>query len=183
MTEVDECSKNMKKAIEHLKQEFSVMRTNRPSPSMLDGVTVEVYGSEMRMRDVATVTVSDGNQLLISPFDPSSLNSIAKGIDKSNLNMSPIVDGNIVRLPIPPMSEDRRREIAKDAKEKSEKAKIVIREIRRNSNDLVKAQKISGEITEDIQKKTEKKIQELTDTNCREVDNLYQSKEKDIFEV
>ena len=183
MSIMEDCKKSMEKAVEHYKDELKSMRTNRPSPNMLDNVVIEVYGSEMRMRDVATVAVSDGNQLIITPFDPSTANSIAKSIEKANLNIMPAVDGNIVRVPIPPMSEERRKEIAKDAREKGEKAKVTIRDIRRKSNDQVKKQKTDGEISEDEQKKNEKLIQEHTDKYCKHIDELFSSKEKDILEV
>ncbi|MCP5506636.1 MAG: ribosome recycling factor [Chlamydiales bacterium] len=183
MSIMDECKHNMEKALEHYKDELKGMRTNRPSPNMLDNVTVEVYGTEMKMRDVATVAVADGNQLVVTPFDPSSANSIAKSIEKANLNLLPAVDGNVIRVPIPPMSEERRKEIAKDAREKGEKTKVTIRDVRRKSNDLVKKQKGDGEITEDEQKKNEKSIQELTDKYCKLVDELFVAKEKDILEV
>lgn len=183
MSIMDECKQNMEKTLEHYKEELKGMRTNRPSPSMLDNVTVEVYGTEMKMRDVATIAVADGNQLVVTPFDPSSANSVAKSIEKANLNLLPAVDGNVIRVPIPPMSEERRKEIAKDAREKGEKTKVTIRDVRRKSNDLVKKQKGDGEITEDEQKKNEKSIQELTDKYCKLVDELFVAKEKDILEV
>ncbi len=183
MSIMDECKQNMEKAIEHYRDELKSMRTNRPSPNMLDNVVIEVYGAEMRMRDVATVAVSDGNQLIVTPFDPSTANSIAKSIEKANLNVMPAVDGNVVRVPIPPMSEERRKEIAKDAREKGEKTKVTIRDVRRRSNDQVKKQKTDGDISEDEQKKNEKLIQELTDKYCKQVDELFSAKEKDILEV
>jgi ribosome recycling factor len=183
MSIINECKENMEKALEHYKDELKSMRTGRPSPSMLDSVTVEVYGTEMKMRDVATVAAVDGNQLVITPFDPSTVNSIAKSIEKANLNLLPAVDGHIVRVPIPPMSEERRKEIAKDAREKGERTKVTIRDVRRKSNDLVKKQKGEGDITEDEQKKNEKLIQELTDKYCKQVDELFAAKEKDILAV
>lgn len=180
---MSECKENMQKALDHYNDELKGMRTNRPSPSMLDNVPLEVYGTEMRMRDVATVAVADGNQLVVTPFDPSTANSIAKGIEKANLNLMPAVDGNVVRVPIPPMSEERRKEIAKDAREKGEKTKVTIRDVRRRANDLVKKLKADGEITEDDVKRDEKEIQELTDKYCKKVDELFAAKEKDILAV
>ena len=173
----------MLKAVDHYKDELKGMRTNRPSPSMLDHITVELYGSSMRLRDVATIAASDGNQLVITPFDPSGLSAISKAIEKANLGLMPAVDGNIVRIPIPPMSEERRKEIAKDARDKGEKAKISIRDIRRKGNDLVKKLKSDGELTEDDVKREEKRIQELTDKFCKEIDDLFQAKEKEILSV
>ena len=183
MTVMDEAKQEMQKTLDHYQEELKNLRTNRPSPSMLDSVTIEVYGTAMRLRDLATVSVTDGNQLVISPFDPNNANSIAKGIEKANLNLLPAVDGSIIRVPIPPMSEERRREIAKEAKEKAEKTKVSIRDHRRRANDLVKKKKSDGEISEDEQKKSEKLIQEHTDKFCKQVDDFFAAKEKDILEV
>ena len=183
MTIMDEAKQSMQKALDHYQEELKNLRTTRPSPSMLDGIAIEVYGTEMRMKELATVSVSDGNQLVISPFDPNNANAIAKGIEKANLGLLPNIDGTIIRVPIPPMSEERRREIAKDAREKGEKTKVTIRDHRRKANDMIKSQKTAGEISEDEQKKNEKLIQELTDSFCKKVDESYTAKEKDILEV
>ncbi|MEM8727591.1 MAG: ribosome recycling factor [Chlamydiota bacterium] len=183
MSIMDECRQNMEKAVEHYGDELKNMRTNRPSPNMLDNVVIEIYSSEMPMRSVATVAVSNGNQLIVTPFDPSTANAVAKGIEKANLNLTPAVDGNVVRVPIPPMSEERRKEIAKDAREKGEKTKVTIRDVRRKSNDRLKKQKTEGDISEDEQKKNEKLIQELTDKYCKQVDLLFSTKERGILEV
>ena len=180
---MDEVKRNMQHALDHYLEELKNLRTNRPSPSMLDSLGVEVYGTTMQIKELATVSVSDGNQLLISPFDPSTLNAISKGIEKANLGFLPNVDGAIIRVPIPPMSEERRKEIAKDAKEKGEKTKVTIRDHRRKANDIIKKQKQDGDISEDEQKKNEKVIQEMTDLFCKKIDEAYSEKEKDILEV
>lgn len=180
---MNEVKQSMQTALDHLADELKNLRTNRPNPSVLETVRVEVYGSEMKIRDLGSVSVSDGRQLLVSPFDPQTVGPIGKGIEKANLGLQPIVDGNVVRVPIPPMSEELRRDIAKEAKDKSEKAKVTIRDHRRKANDHVKKQKADGEISEDEQKKNEKLIQELTDQFCKKVDELYTEKEKDILEV
>lgn len=183
MAVLDDVKRNMQKAIDHFSDELRNLRTNRPNPAILDAVSVEIYGTEMRLRDLATVSVSDGRQLLVSPFDPQTVGAISKGIEKANLGLQSIVDGHMVRVPIPPMSEELRKEIAKDARDKSEKTKVSIREFRRKANDTIKKLKTSSEISEDEQKKTEKKVQELTDQYCKKVDELYTQKEKDILEV
>lgn len=180
---LDQCKQSMEKALDHYQDELKSMRAGRPSPSMLDNVVFEVYGTEMRLRDIGTVAVADGSQLVITPFDPSTVNSIAKGIEKANLGVMPAIDGHIVRVPIPPMSEERRKDIVKEAREKGEKAKVTIRDIRRKSNDQVKKAKTDGEMTEDEVKKSEKSIQELTDKCCKQVDELFSVKEKDIMAV
>lgn len=182
-TIMDDTKQNMQKTLEHLQEELNNLRTSRPNPSILDTVMVEAYGAEMKIRDLASVSVSDGRQLLVSPFDPQTAPMIGKGIEKANLNLQPIVDGNVVRVPIPEMSEELRKEIAKDAKDKAEKAKITIRDHRRKANDLVKKQKADGDISEDEQKKSEKKVQELTDEYCKKADTLFVEKEKEILSV
>ncbi len=111
---------------------------------MLDGVMVEAYGSHMRIKELANVTVPEPRQLLISPFDPQTAAAIAKGIEKANLNLQPVVEGQVIRINVPPMDESMRKQIVKQGKQKAEDAKIVIREIRRKNNELVRKQKADG---------------------------------------
>ncbi len=173
----------MNDAIEHFKKELSFLRSGRANPGMLDSVQVEVYGSQMRLKELATVSAPESRQLLISPFDPQTAGPIAKSIEKANLNIQPILEGSIIRINIPPMDESMRKEIVKQAKKKAEDAKIAVREVRRKGNDLSKKLKTDGEITEDEMKKTEKLIQELTDSNCKLIDELFGVKEKEIMTV
>ncbi len=173
----------MQAAIDHFKGELKNLRSNRANPSVLDNVSVEVYGSPMRIRELANVTSPEARQLLVSPFDPSTCSAIAKGIEKANLNLQPVVEGQSIRINFPPMDKSVREQTAKLAKQKAEDAKVAIREIRRKANDTVKKLKADGDITEDIVKKEEKNIQELTDKSCKEVDDLYSSKEKEIMTV
>jgi len=173
----------MNKAIEVLKDEYRNLRTGRPNPGMLDPVLVEVYGSEMKIRDLATVSVQEPRQLVITPYDASTAGPIAKGIEKANLNLQAIVEGNMIRVPVPALNEEMRKEISKQAKKRAEDAKIQIRDIRRKGNDLVKKMKADGDITEDVMKRDEKKIQELTDQYCKEIDTIFKEKETDILSV
>lgn len=178
-----EAKEKMGQIVAHFREELGCLRTGRPNPSVLDPVGVDVYGSEMRIRDLATVTVGDGRQLVITPFDPQTAPSIAKGIEKANLGMLPVVDGTIVRVPVPEMTEEIRKKIAREAKDKAEKAKISVRNCRREANDSIKKQKTSGELTEDDQKREEKRVQEWTDQFCKEIDHIYEGKEKEILAV
>lgn len=178
-----EVESKMKDALEHLNQDLRNLRTSRPNPGMLDSIQVEVYGSNMKIRDLGSVSVADGRQLIVTAYDAQTAGPIAKAIEKSPLGLQPILEGNTVRIPIPPMSEEVRKDMAKQAKEKGEKAKVTIRNIRRDGNDAVRKQKSDGDISEDIQKKLEKKIQEFTDKYCKEADELVKSKEKDIMAV
>ncbi len=182
MTIEKEAKSGMQSAFDHLKDELKNLRSSRANPSMLDSVQVEVYGTQMKLRDLANVTVPEPRQLLVSPFDASNVNAIAKGIDSANLNIRPVVDGNVVRISIPPMDESVRKEIAKQCKKKGEEAKIAIREVRRKYNDLVRKQKADGEIPEDQMKKIEKSIQDLTDRYCKDIDSACTDKEKEILE-
>ncbi|HSW86782.1 MAG TPA: ribosome recycling factor [Rhabdochlamydiaceae bacterium] len=179
----DQAKTKMQAALEHFKQELKNLRTNRANPGMIDGVTVEVYGTQMRIRDLATVTVPEPRMLLVSPFDPQTAGPISKAIEKANLNLQPILEGNIIRINVPPMDESVRKEIVKVGKKKAEDAKIVIRDIRRKNNELVRKQKADGDITEDVMKKAEKTIQDLTDQFCKEIDDLFAAKEKEIMVV
>lgn len=173
----------MQSALEHYKTELKTLRSNRANPAILDGVVVEAYGASMRLKEMANVTSPEPRQLLISPFDPQTAGSIAKAIDKANLNLQPIVEGQTIRIPIPPMDETVRKQIAKQAKQKAEDAKVAIREVRRKQNEQARKEKADGLIAEDVMKKEEKAIQELTDKFCKEIDDLYSAKEKEILMV
>ena len=183
MSVADQAKSKMQAALEHFKTELKSLRTNRANPSMLDGVVVEVYGSQMRIKELANVTVPEPRQILITPFDPQTSGPIGKGIEKANLNLQPIVEGPIIRINVPPMDEAMRKQIVKQGKQKAEDAKIAIREIRRKFNDQVRKEKADSVITEDVMKKEEKGIQEHTDKFCKEVDDLFSAKEKEIMTV
>lgn len=173
----------MQATVDHFKTELKNLRSNRANPGVLDAVLVEAYGGTMRIKELATVTVPESRQLLISPFDPKTASAIAKGIEKANLNLQPVVEGQIIRINVPPMDEAMRKQIVKQGKQKAEETKISIREIRRKNNEAVRKQKADGDLTEDAMKKEEKTIQELTDKCCKEVDDLFAAKEKEIMTV
>lgn len=182
MSLIEETKKRMMQTVEHLKKDYQQLRSNRVHPQLLDSIKVEVYGSQMTIKSLATVTVQD-RTLVLTPFDPSIADMIAKAILQSPLNLNAIREQNIIRVPVPPLNEDLRKDIAKQAKQKTESAKILIRNTRRDSNESIRKQKSSGEISEDEQKKCEKQIQELTDSYCKELDLLYVNKEKEIMTV
>jgi ribosome recycling factor len=183
MNAAEQAKSKMLAAIEHFKQDLKNLRTGRANPSILDNVTVEVYGTHMRLKELANVTTPEPRQLLITPFDPQTTGAISKGIEKANLNLQPVVDGHIVRINIPPMDESTRKEMVKLGRKKTEETKIAIREIRRKQNELVRKQKADGELTEDLMKKFEKNIQDFTDQYCKETDDLMNAKEKEIMTV
>lgn len=183
MNVIDQAKAKMGAAVEHFKNDLKNIRTGRANPGMVDSVTVEVYGSPMRLKDVASITVPEPRQLLITPFDPQNASVIGKGIDKANIGFNAIVDGNSVRIKIPPMTEEIRKKMVKICHDELEKAKITIRNIRRDANEAARKQKADGEIAEDMMKKLEKNIQELTDKFCKEADELSSKKEKEISTI
>lgn len=173
----------MQVAIDHLKEEFKAFRTGRASASMFDKITVEAYGSQMKLKEIASLSVPEPRQVVITPFDFSMANAIKKGIDAANLGVNPMIDGKVLRINIPPMDETLRKQIAKQCKELGEKSKIVIRETRRKFNEMVRKQKADGEIPEDAMKRHEKTIQDLTDRFCKEIDGVVAQKEKEVMTI
>lgn len=183
METIDQIKAKMKTAIEHLKTKLKGIRTGRANPVMLDGVMVEVYGSLVRLKELASVSVPEARQLLISPFDPKNAPHIAKSIEKANMGLNPIVDGNSVRIKVPPMDEAMRKEMVKLCHKEREDAKVSIRNIRRDANDHAKREKAQGNIPEDLLKKLEKQIQDATDLFCKEADAATKLKEDEVMHV
>lgn len=179
----NDVKKAMSSSIDHLKKDLKSIRTGRANAGILDSVTVEVYGTQMKLKDIANVTVPEPRQLLITPFDGNNANAIGKAIENANLNLQAIVDGNVVRINVPPMDESVRKDMVKQCKKKSEDAKIAIRECRRKFNEETRAEKSSGDITEDVLKRNEKMIQECTDKFCKEIDTICSAKEKEVLEI
>lgn len=183
MAASDDLNKKMTAALEHLKTELQGVRTGRANPAMVENVSIEVYGSNMRLRDLASITAPEPRQILIQPFDGQTTNSIAKSIEKANLGFMPNIDGTLIRINIPPMDKTLRERMVKMIHESREKAKVVIRNLRRDANDRIRDQKKAGEVTEDIQKKEEKRIQELTDKFCKEADDIAAHKEVEVMKI
>ena len=152
MSQEKEVKKTMIASLEHFREELKNIRTSRANPSLLDSIKVDVYGSSMRLKDIANITVPESRQLLVTPYDAGNTSAIAKSIESANLNLQAKVDGNIVRINIPSMDEQIRKEMVKKCKEKAEAAKVRIRENRRKFNELVRKQKQDGDIPEDIMK-------------------------------
>ena len=183
MALADQIKEKMLAAIEHFRNELKSIRTGRANPAMLDHVMIEVYGSQMRIKELASITVPEARQILITPFDSTNKGAIAKAIEKANLGFMPMVDGNLVRIKIPPMDESMRKEMIKLCHKRAEEAKVGVRNIRRDANELARKQKADGVLPEDALKKLEKVIQELTDKSCKEVDDIAQKKEVEISTI
>lgn len=180
---VEQTKDKMKSAIEHLKMELKSIRTGRANAGMVDGILVEVYGSNMRIKEIASVTSPDSKTLIITPFDPKNTPFIGKAIEKANIGMMPILDGHSVRLRIPMMDEAMRKEMVKLCHKKREESKVRIRNERQKGNELLKKAKSSSEIPEDLFKKQEKQIQELTDKACKEADDVAKQKEDEVIHL
>lgn len=183
MNLTEQTKAKMVAALEHLKTELKSIRTGRANPGMVEGVMVEVYGSPMRLKDMASINTPESRMLLITPFDPKNASTIGKAIEKANIGVMPIVDGNVVRIKIPQMDENMRKEMVKLCHKRLEEAKVSIRNIRREGNEAVRKQKASGDIPEDLMKKSEKNIQDLTDKYCKEAEELTEKKEKEISSI
>ena len=184
MSQIESQAKSaMQGSLDHLKQELKALRTGRANSAMLDKVSVEVYGSQVRLKEVASISVPEARQIVVTPFDFSNAHAIKKGIDAANLGVNPMVDGKVIRINIPPMDETVRKQIAKQCKDLGEKSKIVMREVRRKYNDMIRKQKADGTIPEDMMKKLEKTIQELTDRFCKDIDMATAEKEKEVMTI
>lgn len=179
----DQTKKKMELVIDHLKKELQAIRTGRASPALLDGISVEIYGSPMRLKDIAQVAAPEPRLLQVSPFDARNAAAISNAIEKANLGLRPRVDGNVIRISIPPMDDAMRKEMIKLCHKKCEEAKVGVRNERRHANDTAKREKKEGTLAEDVFNKLEKNIQEFTDKFCKEADELAARKEKEISTI
>jgi len=178
-----ETENHMKGAIEATKREFQSIRTSRANPNILEKVHVEYYGTPTPLNQLANISVPDARSLVIQPWDKSVLSVIEKAIQKADLGLNPVNDGTVIRLPIPQLTEERRKELVKVIKKEAEEKRVAIRNLRRDTNDKLKALEKDGKITEDENKKALDDVQKLTDRFITEVDKLLDMKEKEIMEV
>ena len=173
----------MQKTLDVLSKELAAVRAGRANPAVLDKITVEYYGAPTPLNQVAAISTPDPRTLAIQPWDGSVLKAIEKAIQVSDLGINPQNDGRAIRLVFPALTEERRRDLAKQVKKYSEDAKVAVRNIRRDAMEKFKAQKKKSEITEDDFKVIEKDMQKLTDDYTKEVDKLTAAKEKELFEI
>jgi len=173
----------MKKTEEALKVSFSAIRTGKASPSLVEGLMVEYYGTPTRLRDIAAIAAPEPRMLTIQPWDASAVKSIEKAILSSNLGITPMSDGRMLRLPIPELSQDRRSALSKQAKGETEDGKVALRNIRRDGNDFAKKAQKDGQITEDELKRMCDDIQKLTDRYIASLDAALAVKEKELMTV
>lgn len=173
----------MNKSLNALGNEFASIRAGRANPAVLDKVLVDYYGAPTPVNQMAAVSVSEARILVIQPWDRSTLKLIEKAILASDIGINPTNDGNVIRLVFPQLTEERRKELCKDIKKYGEECKVTVRSIRRDTMDKFKTMKKNSEITEDDLKDCEKKVQDLTDKFCAEVDKAVSTKEKEIMTV
>ncbi len=173
----------MKKSLKVYKDELTSIRAGRANPTLLDRITVEYYGTPTPLKQIANISAPEPRMLLIQPWDASSVSAIEKAIQKSDLGLNPSVDGKIIRLIIPQLTEERRKELIKVVKKTTENAKVAIRNGRREANEQLKKMQKASEITEDDCKQAEDQVQKITDKYIEEIDNLMNAKEKELMEV
>ncbi len=183
MTIIPDLKKRMEGTISALQHDFSALRTGRASASMVDGVMVEIYGNMMPLNQVASVSIPEARMISISVWDKSAVQAVEKAIIAANLGFNPIVEGQNVRLPIPDLTEERRKELVKIAHQYSEKARIAIRNIRRDGMDIGKKKEKDGELSKDDIHRLNDEIQKLTDQFVGKIDDMLKHKEKDIMHV
>lgn len=180
---LDEAQSKMQKTVESTQQAFNTIRTGRANSSLLDKVLVEYYGTPTHLKSLANITTPDATTILIQPYDKSSLNLIEKAISLSDIGLTPSNDGSVIRLNIPPLTSDRRKEFVKLAAKYAEEGRVGIRNIRRDAIDSIRKQEKASEISEDEAKDQQDKLQKLTDKYTARINELLAEKEKDITTV
>lgn len=180
---IKESEQKMGKALEVLKKNLAGIRTGRANPALLDHIQVDYYGSQVGLKQLASVSAPEPRLLVITPYDKGASQAIEKAILTSDLGLNPKSEGGVIRIHLPEPSEERRRELVKVIKKEAEETKVAFRNIRRDAMEALKKQKSEKTITEDAEKVQDKKIQELTDKYCQETDRLVATKEKEVMAV
>jgi len=173
----------MEKSLKNLGEEFNAIRTGRASTSLFDKIMVDYYGTPTPINQVASISIPEARLIVIQPWDKGSLPAVEKAIFASELGLTPANDGKVIRINIPPLTEDRRKELVKLAKQTAENNRVAVRNIRRDINDTIKKAQKDGEITEDDMKASLDEVQKVTDDYVKKIDNLLAEKEKEIMEI
>lgn len=182
-TTLQQAKTKMKKSVDAMYDDFNTIRTGRASSALFDKIKIEYYGQPTPINQVATVSIPEARLVVIQPWDKSVLDDIEKAIQKSELSLNPNNDGKVIRINIPPLTEERRKEYVKMAKNMAEQARVAIRNIRRDANEDLKKQEKSSDITEDDLKRGMDEIQKMTDDFIKKIDEALEEKEKEIMEV
>ena len=178
-----DAEQKMKKTVDATQHDFSTIRTGRANPSLLDGITADYYGSPTPINQLANISVPESRQLLITPYDKGVLAAMEKAIKNSDVNINPVNTGTALRLSIPPLTEERRRDFVKVLSKKAEEGKVAVRNIRRDANDQAKALVKKAEASEDESKRAQENLQKLTDRYIAEIDQIAKAKEAELLEV
>jgi len=179
---VDNGSDHMKKAVEHVQQLLSKVRTGRASAAILDNVKVEYYGEQTPVAQVGSVSVPDARSIMIQPWDRSALSGIEKAILAANLGITPQNDGQVIRISVPPLTEERRKDLVKTCKKIAEEGKLAVRNIRRDANEELKVAEKKEHYSEDDRKRGEDDVQKITDKHIKDIDTILEAKEKEVLE-
>lgn len=180
---LSDAAEKMDNTLRVLKDQFAGLRTGKASPALVDGVQVSYYGTPTRLRDLANISTPEPRLIVISPYDPTALPEIEKAILAANLGVTPRNDGRVIRVPIPELNEERRKEIVKVAKRQSEEARVSVRNVRRDSNEMVKALQKDSKITEDDRDRGLEEIQKATDSHISKIDTELKNKEAEVMAV
>ncbi|MCL6478112.1 MAG: ribosome recycling factor [Peptococcaceae bacterium] len=180
---IAEAEANMKKTVDIVRKEFASLRAGRATPALLDKITVNYYGNPTPVNQMANITTPEARLLIIQPWDKSSLPEIERAILKSDLGINPASDGNVIRLAIPQLTQERRQELVKVVKKKAEEGRVAVRNIRRDTNDSLKAREKKGELSEDELRRAQDEVQKLTDKYIKEIDQITANKEQEIMQV
>jgi ribosome recycling factor len=178
-----QADEHMNKALQALQNDLGKLRTGRASPAMLDGIRVDYYGTATPLNQVATVGVPEARLITVQPWEATLIPEIEKSILEANIGLTPSNDGKIVRLPVPKLTEERRKDIVKQIKAHAEEARVSVRHARRDANEVLKKLQKDGDITEDDLKKSQDRVQKLTDDHIAKVDQVIENKEKDIMTI
>lgn len=181
--ELNQYEEKMKKSLANLEDEYVAIRAGRANPRILDRIQVDYYGTPSPLQSVANISVPEARMIQIQPWDASLIKDIEKAILSSDLGLTPANDGKVIRLVFPELTEERRKELVKDVKKKGEEAKVAIRNIRRDANDMVKKESKANEISEDEQKQMEDRIQKLTDQYVAKIDSAIDAKSNEVMTV
>ncbi len=180
---MDYLKSQMNKTIDHMNSDFAAIRTGKASPALVENIAIDYYGTATKLKELAGITTPEPRLLVIQPYDPASVHTIEKAIGASNLGITPVSDGKILRLPIPELSEERRASLTKQVQTRSEETRITIRNIRRDGNEIVKKAQKNTEITEDDLKDMLEDIQKLTDGKIKDVDLILKQKEDELMSM
>jgi len=183
MLSVNEARTQMEKAVEAMRREFSSVRTGKASPALLDTVRVEAYGSKMPLNQVGTVTAPEPRMLVVQPWDKSLLKAIETAIVNADLGLNPSNDGNIIRIPIPPLTEERRKDMVRVLHKLAEEGRVAVRHARQEANKEIKKKQADHELSEDDAHRQMEQVQKLTDEYIAKIDQLLKAKEQEVMEV